>query len=114
MAKKLQAADVVSKYAKVRKESFMKIDARIPSFSSQEGNKSRTEQKGKNYRELWEANKSSQSSDPYDLDINTVIKGFTAKDRTGSVTCPPCNETNNSCHGTQCCTGNCSGNPNCS
>ena len=63
--------------------------------------------------------KSSLSTAPssennYDLDIKAILNTVSAHQQTGSVTCPPCNETNNSCHGTQCCTAGCSGNANCS
>lgn len=55
------------------------------------------------------------ASDDYDLDIRVeVINTMNPHQQTGSVTCPPCNETNNSCYGTQCCSGTCSGNANCS
>lgn len=93
----------------------MKID-RTDALFTQEELKKQPEQV-KRADNAWYMSSISRAppADPYNLDIKTVLKNVTVKEQTGtSVSCPPCNETNNTCYGTQCCSADCSGNPNCS
>ncbi len=92
----------------------MKIDKVDPALPIEETKRS-LEEKFKR-QDTWGMSSISpaQPLDPYNLELKTVLQKSLAKEQTGSVSCPPCNETNNGCYGTQACTPNCSGNANCS
>ncbi len=94
-----------------KKEVFMKIDpVNLPTIKSEntEGGLLKKEKVS-----FWNSSSLSKAEDPYDLDIKTVSIGPSPKELTGSVTCSPCNETNNSCYSSQCCSADCSRDPNC-
>lgn len=87
-----------------QKDIFMKINPEDPILFSTDFKLTKV----KTNKDLF-----SEEKDPYDLDFESIPKLFMIKEQTTSITCPPCNETMNTCHQSQCCSAMCSGNPNC-